>query len=206
MHKSLFIVCLFDQQTHIWISAEVRSCALQYVCLSTKPQPLAFSGTMLGKWLKGSSLQCTLQAAHFSLAFSSLLLKFKPITWKTLRNYCPVQHTLITILIFFFSLLVLKNRYDLSLSDEKCKKIRQTWSRQSQKAVSIDRMPKHIDENNLYIGFDIIFKIACFVTSWKSFVFFILYADSMGKFSYGFLCIFVSTGLFPLGCHLYKWQ
>ena len=32
-----------------------------------------------------------LQAAYFSLAFFSLLLKFVPMSWKTLKTYCSVQ-------------------------------------------------------------------------------------------------------------------
>ena len=35
--------------------------------------PLAFGRSMHWKWLKMSCLQCTLQAAHFGLAFSLLL-------------------------------------------------------------------------------------------------------------------------------------
>ena len=92
--------------------------------------PLAFGRTMLWKWLKRSCLQCTLQAAHFSLAFSLLLLKFMPITWKTLIS--P------TIVIFFaFSSY---NRYDWSLSDESVTKGHANPIKTGKKAVSIDRM------------------------------------------------------------------
>ena len=106
-----------------------------------------------------------------------------------------------------FSAFGSSNRYDWSLSDEIVKGHANSI-KIGKKAVSIARMSKPIDGNNIYIGFDIIVKIACFVTSWKCFFFFCLFADMMSKLLYGFLWIFVSTGLFALrrNClfHLYK--
>ena len=86
--------------------------------------PLAFGCTMFWKWLKRSCLQCTLQAAHFSLAFSLLPLKFMPITWKALSS--PT--------IAFFSLSVLKIDMTDHVSKGHANSIKA-----GQKAVSIDR-------------------------------------------------------------------
>ena len=92
MVVSVFAACVrwvgcFCLLISIWISAKSGHAHYRMFFFQQNP-PLVFGQTMLWKWLKRSclQLQCTLQAAHFSLAFSLLLLKFMPITWKTLRN------------------------------------------------------------------------------------------------------------------------
>ena len=42
--------------------------------------------------LQTFSTVCTFQAAYLDLAFSVLLLKFMPMSWKTLKNYRPVKN------------------------------------------------------------------------------------------------------------------
>ena len=69
---------------------------------------MAFGRTMLWKWLKRSCLQCTLQAAHFSLS----VLKID------MTDHCLMNSNSI---------------------------------KTGQKAVSIDRMPKHVDEAGIKI-------------------------------------------------------
>ena len=143
-----FCLLISSSKFFIWISAEVRSCALQYVFLSTKspvvfwshyalevaysvPYKLhilvcgspvmrttvCFSFNKIRRWLLvalcfGSGVQCTLQAAHFSLAFS---------------------------LLVFFPLSVLQ--VDMTDQSERVKGHRNSI-KTGQKAVSIDRMPK----------------------------------------------------------------
>ena len=79
---------------------------------------------------KRSGLKCTLQAAHFSLAFSLLLLQFMPKTWKTHRNYCPVHPILITIVFFPLSVLKIEMTHHCLM---EVVKIRQTLSKQVKK-------------------------------------------------------------------------
>ena len=160
---SFFFFCWLDQQTLIWISAEAWSCALQYVFSFNKIRFWLYR-TMLWKWLKRSCLQCTLQAAYFCLAFSILLLKYMPITWRTHRNWCSVHHS------DFFRFRFLK----------QIRLITFWWKCKRSHNLDQDRS-KLVDENNLYIWFDIIIKIACFVISWQSSFFFSLFADSMSK-------------------------
>ena len=47
-------------------------------------------GKVFRPFLEDLSTVLTLYAAHFSLAFFLLLLKFMLIPWETLINYCPV--------------------------------------------------------------------------------------------------------------------
>ena len=96
---NIFIYCLLIRSANFSYGFLRKSGHAHYsMFLLQQNPPLAFGRTMLWKWLKRSCWQCTLQAAHFNLAFSLLLLKFIPITWKTL----PSPTTVI------FSLSVLK--------------------------------------------------------------------------------------------------